>query len=106
MFRATARYFRGFLESLLADAGIARSDIDLVVPHQASAPALQHLETELGCGRERMVDIFADHGNQVATSLLHALHIALADGRIKPGMTVLVIGSAAGISLGGMVVRW
>lgn len=106
LFRATARYFPGFIDALLAKAGIVRSDIDLVVPHQASAPALRHLEAELGCGRDRVVDIFADHGNQVATSLLHALHIALAEGRIKPGMTVLLVGSAAGISLGGMVIRW
>lgn len=106
LFRATARYFPGFLDRLLADAGIDRAQIDLVVPHQASAPALRHLEAVIGCGPERMIDIFADHGNQVATSLFHALHVAVAEERLVPGMTALLIGSSAGISLAGAVVRW
>lgn len=106
LFRATARHFPGFLDRLLADAGVDRTQIDLVVPHQASAPALQHLQAVLGCGPERMVDIFAEHGNQVATSLFHALHVAIADGRLQPGMRVLLVGSSAGISLAGAVIEW
>ncbi len=106
LFRATARHFPGFLDRLLADAGIDRAQIDLVIPHQASAPALQHLQAVLGCAPEKMVDIFADHGNQVATSLFHALHVANTDGRLRPGMTVLLVGSSAGISLAGAVLEW
>lgn len=106
LFRATARHFPGFLDRLLDDAGVDRTQIDLVVPHQASAPALQHLEAVLGCGPERMVDIFAEHGNQVATSLFHALHVAMAQGRLEPGMKVLLVGSSAGISLAGAVIEW
>lgn len=106
LYRATARLFPGFLDRLLNAAGIAADEIDLVIPHQAGAAALDHLARVLGGPRDRIVDIFAEHGNQVAASLPHALHIARADRRLTPGATVLLIGSAAGITLGGMVVRW
>lgn len=104
LYRATARLFPGFLERLLGASGAA--DLDLVIPHQASRPALDHLRRVLGVDAVRMIDIFDGHGNQVASSLPHALHVAVISGRLRPGMTVLLIGSAAGVSLGGMVIRW
>lgn len=106
LYRATARLFPPFLTRLLAAAGVTAGDLDLVVPHQASRPALDHLRRLLGVERERIVDIFDAHGNQVASSLPHALHLARQSGRLHPGMTVLLVGSAAGLSLGGMVIRW
>lgn len=106
LYRATARLFAPFLDHLLADAGVCARDLDLVIPHQASRPALDHLRRVLGIDAGRVIDIFDTHGNQVASSLPHALHVARASGRLGPGTTALLVGSAAGLSLGGMVVRW
>jgi 3-oxoacyl-[acyl-carrier-protein] synthase-3 len=106
LYRATARLFPPFLDRLLGEAGVRAGDLDLVIPHQASRPALDHLRRVLGVAPERVVDIFDVHGNQVAASLPHALHLARGSGRLRSGMTVLLVGSAAGVSLGGMVVRW
>ena len=106
LYRATARLFPPFLARLLDTAGVCARDLDLVIPHQASRPALDHLHHVLEVDRERMVDVFDTYGNQVASSLPHALHVARRDGRLRSGMTVLLVGSAAGISLGGMVIRW
>lgn len=106
LYKATARLFPPFLDRLLAAAGVRAEDLDLIVPHQASRPALAHLARVIGGDRARLVDIFDQHGNQVASSLPTALHVARRTGRLRPGMTVLLVGSAAGLSLGGMVVRW
>lgn len=106
LYRATARLFPGYLERLLSAAGVRAAELDLIVPHQASRPALDHLRDVLGAERDRVVDLFDTFGNQVASSLPHALHVARQMGRLRPGMTVLVVGSAAGVSLGGMVIRW
>lgn len=106
LYRATARLFPPFLDRLLAAAGIGADAIDVVVPHQASRAALDHLARVLGGARSRIVDLFDDHGNQVAASLPHALHVAREGGRLVPGGTMLLVGSAAGIGLGGMVIRW
>lgn len=106
LYRATARLFPPFLDRLLAAAGVQVDAIDLIIPHQASRAALDHLGRVLGSAGSRIVDIFDDYGNQVAASLPHALHVARTTGRLTPGATVLLIGSAAGIGLGGMVIRW
>ena len=58
----------------------------------------------LGNVREAsVVDIYAQHGNQVAASIPTALHEAITRGRIAPGRPVLLVGTAAGLTLGGMV---
>ena len=106
LYRATARLFPGFLDRLLAEAGVAAKDIDVVVPHQASRGAIDHLARVIGGGGDRIVDIFDTYGNRVAASLPHALHVAREQGRLVPGANVLLVGSAAGITLGGMVIRW
>lgn len=106
VFKATARRFPAFLERLLHRAGLDAAALDTVVPHQASATALEHLKRSIPGGHRKTVDIFRDHGNQIAVSLPHALHVARMQGALRPARTSLLIGSSAGISLGGAVVRW
>ena len=52
---------------------------------------------------DRLVDIYAAHGNQVGASLPSALHAAIESGRLQRGDHALLLGTGAGISLGGMV---
>jgi 3-oxoacyl-[acyl-carrier-protein] synthase-3 len=106
LFRATSRRFPGFMDELLDAAGLAAQDIDVIIPHQASAAALEHLKRHMPDGHARTIDLFAAIGNQIATSIPFALHTARAQGRLRAGEHGLLIGSAAGISLGGTVIRW
>ena len=53
----------------------------------------------------RVVDIFATHGNQIAASLPTVLAHAMGQGLARAGTTVLLLGTAAGISAGAMVLR-
>jgi 3-oxoacyl-[acyl-carrier-protein] synthase-3 len=106
VFKAAARRFDPFITALLGQAGVETSDIDLVVPHQASAAAIEHLRRSLPILRDRVVDIFADHGNQIAASMPSALDAAVRSGRLHRGDLALLVGTAAGISLGGAVIRY
>lgn len=105
VFRLAARRLGAFIEALVAQAGLAIADIDVVIPHQASRHGLDFLARLLRLPRDRIVDIFATHGNQVAASLPSALHRARSDGRLRPGMHALLIGTGAGVSFGGLVLR-
>ena len=87
-------------------AGVTRDQLDWIVPHQASHLALSHLTRRLGFRAERVIDIFAEHGNQVAASLPTALDIAIRDGRILRGQKLLLLGTGAGLSLGGCVLEY
>ena len=105
VFRLAKRRLGPFIDALLADAGLTLADIDLVIPHQASRHGLDFLARLLRLPRERIVDIFATHGNQVAASLPSALHRANSEGRLRPGTLALLIGTGAGVSFGGLVLR-
>ncbi|WP_437879823.1 3-oxoacyl-[acyl-carrier-protein] synthase III C-terminal domain-containing protein [Pseudomonas sp. LRF_L74] len=106
VFRLAAKHLPGFLDDLLAQANTPRERIDWVVPHQASHLGLEHMRRRLGFAEERVIDIFAEHGNQIAASLPTALDIAIHDGRIQRGQRLLLIGTGAGLSLGGLVLDY
>lgn len=105
LYRAAAENFDRFVVELLDEAGVAIGDIRRVVPHQASQLGMQHIFKRLGLPRERVEDIFAEHGNQVSASLPSALHHALQGGRLRSGDLALLLGTAAGMTLGGAVLR-
>lgn len=105
LFRLTAQHFAGFVTELLAEAGLTRDQIDLVVPHQASPGALQHMIRLCGFDPAKVVNIAAEVGNQIAASIPFALDHARRSGRIAPGATVLLLGTSAGVSFGGLVME-
>lgn len=105
LYRIAAEHFTGFVDGLLTEAGTDIESIDRVIPHQASRLGMEHVFKRLGLPRDRIEDLFATHGNQVSASLPTALHHALAGGRLRRGDTALLIGTAAGVTLGGAVLR-
>lgn len=105
VFRLAAETLPGFLDRLLEAAGCELDDLDLIVPHQASALGLRFLVERLGADPDRVVRILESRGNQVAASIPSALHEVRAAGRMHPGDRTLLIGTAAGFSLGGIVLR-
>lgn len=105
LFRLAAGQFDGFVTDLLAAAGWRRDMVDLVVPHQASPAGLAHLIRQTGFGADRVVDIVADYGNQIAASIPFAFDIARRTGRIRLGAKVLVLGTSAGVSFGGLALQ-
>jgi len=105
IFKAAARCLPKLIDGVLSEAGLTRKTVDLVVCHQASSPGVEHVRRLMGGASERVIDIFPTHGNQIAASLPTALVLAHRDGRIRPGGTALLLGTAAGISAAGMVLR-
>jgi 3-oxoacyl-[acyl-carrier-protein] synthase-3 len=76
-----------------------------VVPHQASGPGLALLP-RLGFPTERTVNIVAEYGNCVAASIPMALAHLAESGRLRRGQTVLLLGTGAGFSVAGAVLRF
>lgn len=105
IFKAAGRYLPKLIGETLGDAGLTLNDIDTVVCHQASQPGLEYVRHMLKTRPERVVDIFADRGNQIAASLPTALCAAHAEGRLTRGSHALLLGTSAGISMGVMVLR-
>ncbi len=94
------------VRELLDQCGLRLEDVNLVVPHQASGPALDALPRWLGVEKERVVNIIADYGNCIAASVPMALAHADSTGRLRRGDRVLLLGTGAGLSIAGALLRW
>lgn len=105
VFKAAARCLPQLIDGVLDEAGLDRESVDLIICHQASQPGVEHVRRLMGGDPSRVVDIFATHGNQIAASLPTALVTAHREGRNRAGGTILMLGTAAGISAAAMVVR-
>jgi 3-oxoacyl-[acyl-carrier-protein] synthase III len=106
IFKMVRKPFREALNAVLAEHSLTYSDIDLVVPHQASGPALEHLRRLTDFRSEQVVNIVAEYGNCIAASLPMALAHAHQAGRLKRGMRVLMVGTGAGLSMACALLRW
>jgi 3-oxoacyl-[acyl-carrier-protein] synthase-3 len=105
LMRLAAKHLPGFLRQLLAEAATSLAELDVVVPHQASGLGLRFLTERLGVPKSQVMDILAEHGNQVSASLPTALDHAMRTQRWRPGGTALLLGTGAGVVIGGVVLR-
>lgn len=103
LFRYASSLIEGYFARLLAKSGMALEDIATVVPHQASHLGLEHIRKRLRVSNSALVDIYAHYGNQVSASIPTALHHAVINERFLPGAPAMLIGTAAGLTLAGMV---
>lgn len=95
-----------FIAGLLSEAGLTMDDVDLVVPHQASLPALDLLRRKLEIPEARWFVNVERVGNTIAASIPLALHAAVAEGRLRRGQVALLVGTSAGFSIGGLAIRY
>jgi len=94
-----------FLEELYPGLSTSLLDIDLVVPHQASKVALQMLQ-RYGWPECRIQKTIEWLGNCVAASIPATLYQAVHDGALQRGNKFLLVGTGAGLSLGGLVMTY
>ncbi|MDR2871636.1 MAG: ketoacyl-ACP synthase III [Xanthomonadaceae bacterium] len=106
VYKQAASQLPGFLRRLFAGAEMEIGDMDWLIPHQASGKALAHLRKASILPEERVVHILEDHGNQLSASIPAGLHRVIADGRLQRGQTVALLGSGAGLSLGGSILKY
>ncbi|SFO86466.1 3-oxoacyl-[acyl-carrier-protein] synthase-3 [Amycolatopsis arida] len=89
-------------------AGLRLSDVDVLVPHQANLRIVEAIAKRLRAkgAREDMVvaDDIKYSGNTSSASIPMALDHMRADGRVRSGDVVLMVGFGAGLSYAGQVV--
>lgn len=106
IFRMASRLLPDFIDQLLEQSHTKMDDIKLVIPHQGSAMAMRLIRKKLGIHEQQFLDITPHHGNTIAASIPMGIHEAIVQGRIQRGDRILLMGTAAGLSLGGMVLDY
>ena len=103
LFKLSSKILPTFIETTLASKGLTLDDIDWIVPHQASQASLSHIVRMLKVDKSKLIDIFRNHGNQIASSIPIALHELFMTKEVKSGQKVMLIGTSAGVGLGLVV---
>ncbi len=93
-------------EAMLKRAGRTIGDVDLFVFHQANRYMLEHLRKRLGIPEEKFVVHMATVGNTTSSSIPIALEAAEDDGRLRRGMTVMLVGFGVGLSWAAALIEW
>jgi len=93
-------------ERALEKAGMSAADIDLLVMHQANVRIIESAAERLGFPQERVAVTVDIHGNTSGASMPLALAEMRAQGRLKKGDNVLMVGFGSGFALAAAVVKW
>ncbi len=92
------------LKETLQHNNIQLSDISKIVPHQASR-ALFIVERKLKLKKGQLINYFEELGNMVSGSVPYTLGLAMDQGEIKEGDLILLIGTAAGLTMNCMLIQ-
>ncbi len=85
---------------------LSLKDMKIIIPHQASGSAMALIQRRLNIPDEKWMNIIQDHGNMIAASIPLALHYAVEEKRLERGDLTLLVGTAAGFAVGGLVLRY
>ena len=105
VFRHAVAKLSAVVDEALAANGLAQSDVDWLVPHQANLRIIQAMGRKLGLPPERVVVTVDRHANTSAASIPLALAQAYGDGRIRRGDLVLMEALGGGLTWGSALVR-
>lgn len=97
------RKLRPVVKKLFAELDFSLQEVDIFVPHQASKVALEKAQKFFRLNDTQFVNYLSQHGNCIAASIPMALHDAIEAGRLQRGGRICLLGTAAGLSLGGAV---
>ena len=113
LLRIVQQELPGFIDAFVREAGgegIEDSQfwrkLNLMVPHQTSRMGFRLLERALGDHCPPTVNCLEDLGNCIAASIPLALDHAVQTGRLQRGETCMLLGSAAGLSLGALTLTY
>ncbi|PIV89244.1 MAG: 3-oxoacyl-ACP synthase [Hydrogenophilales bacterium CG17_big_fil_post_rev_8_21_14_2_50_63_12] len=105
VFKMAVKMLDAIVDETLVANGLAKSDIDWLVPHQANIRIIQATAKKLGMSMDKVVVTVDRHGNTSAASVPIALDTAVREGKIKPGELVLMEAFGGGFTWGSVLVR-
>ena len=106
VFRLAVRAMEEACMAALKANRLEVSDVDLIIPHQANARIIQTLANRLAFPEAKIVLNLDRYGNTSAASIPLALDEAVRDGRVQPGMTLLLTAFGTGVTWASAVLTW
>ncbi len=106
VFRRAVASFDNIARETVADLDGHLDDIDWFVPHQANMRIIKAAAKKLDMPMDRVIATVDEHANTSAASIPLALDLAIRDGRIQRGQTLLLAAFGAGFTWGSAMLRF
>ena len=105
VFKYSLRKVYNMISEILDRNNISKTDIDLLIPHQASGRGVDAYSKYGGFEKGQVMNIISKTGNCVAASIPLALALALENKKIIKDDLIFFVGTGAGLSIASAVVR-
>lgn len=106
VYKFAVRIMGNAAEEALRKAGMDKSEIDLLVPHQANIRIIQSSLDRLDLSEDKCMINLDKYGNVSAASIPLALAEAAEQGRLKAGDKIVLVGFGGGLTWGASVLVW
>ncbi len=106
VFKFAVKVLADVAREVLDLASMDASALDWLIPHQANIRIIQSTAKKLGISMDKVITTVDRHGNTSAASIPLALDVAVRDGRIGRGDTLMLEGVGGGFTWGAVVLKF
>lgn len=106
VFKMAVNTLGRIVDETLEYNNMVKSDVDWLVPHQANTRIINATAKKLKMSTDHVVLTVNKHGNTSAASVPLALDVAVRDGRIQRGETLLLEAFGGGFTWGSALIRY
>jgi len=106
VFKVAVTKLDEIVDQTLEKAGMDKSEIDWLIPHQANMRIIKATAKRLRLPLEQVVLTIEEHGNTSAASVPLALDVAVRRNQVKRGDVLLLEAFGAGFAWGSALVKY
>jgi len=106
VFKKAVVKFMEVINEALQATGLQKTDINMLIPHQANLRISQFVQKSLGLSKDQVFNNIQKYGNTTAASIPIALCEAWEEGKIKSDDLVCLAAFGSGFTWGSALVRW
>ena len=106
LFKIAVNTMTSAAQTVLKQAGMSFTDVDLIIPHQANSRIIMAVAKKLGMPENRVYLNIERCGNMSSASTVTALCEAVQEGKVKKGDIILLDAFGAGLVWGACIIEW
>jgi len=106
VYKIAVKRLSDLAEKTLNECNMTSDDLTWMVPHQANIRIISAVAKRINLPMSKVILTLDKHGNTSAASIPLALDVAVRDGRIKKGDSLLFEGIGGGFSWGSVLVEY
>jgi 3-oxoacyl-[acyl-carrier-protein] synthase III len=102
---AVTRFPEVIMEALTKN-NLEKTDIDLLIPHQANLRITQYIQQKMGLPEDRVISNIQKYGNTTAASIPIAMSEAWSEGKIKDNDLICLAAFGSGFTWASALIKW